>query len=107
MSRTAPIESTPSTVPPHTYDVAAVIYDAQLDEIDAPNQAKVLKLRHGNSEVLGVVSVCELFLTFRQRGLFWQVRTLDGVEGFMDVAQIRMLSNGEHLARQLGTHPAT
>lgn len=92
----------PDGEPP--FNVAAVIYDDQTHDCDVecPNQANVLELPHGRSQVLAVVQVDELFLTYAQRGLMHKVRTLSGVEGYMDVAHIRMLSNGAALARHLG-----
>lgn len=68
------------------------------------SSSNVLRLPHGNSEVVGVVRPDEVFLTHIPRGsVFVRVRTLDGVEGYMTSEDIRTLSNGEALLRHFSS----
>lgn len=51
-----------------------------------------------SAEIVGRVNAGEAFTTYEQSGQFWQVRTADGVTGYMARSRIRLLRDGVPVA---------
>ena len=51
-----------------------------------------------NAEIVGKINTGEAFTTFEQTGPWWQVRTADGLTGFMARSRIRLLRDGVPVA---------
>jgi len=71
----------------------APVFDrrASIQDPDPDGFADVRSAPSASSEILTVVYEGEVFRTFQQDGPWWQVRTSDGVTGWMHVSRIYLL----------------
>ncbi len=69
----------------------APVFDRRASIQDPDGFTNVRRAPSGTSEILTAVYEGEVFRTFQQEGLWWQVRTSDGVTGCMHVSRIYLL----------------
>jgi uncharacterized protein YgiM (DUF1202 family) len=69
----------------------APVFDRRASIQDPDGFTNIRSAPSASSEILTVVYEGEVFRTFQQEGVWWQVRTSDGATGWMHVSRIYLL----------------